>query len=92
MAEMQQMAGPGGEGGQAPSAGEIIANVDTLLGVLADAIVNGPAPDEIKKRMAALQGEFRAIMSSLGGQGGQPQPAGPQPMQGQGGGKPMGMY
>ena len=93
--EMPMQQGGGSQGG-APSAGEIIANVDTLLGVLAEAIVSGPAPDEIKQRMAALQEEFRAIMTDLsaaskgGGGGSRPQGGGAQPMRDQG--MPMGSY
>lgn len=103
MAEMdpnQMQGGAGSEGGGTPSAGEIIANVDTLLGVLAEAIMTGPANDEIKQRMAALQEEFRSIITAVsqqsqqggGGQGGGQRSGGmsPQPVRGQG--TPSGMY
>lgn len=103
MAEMEMENGQMKNEGEAPSAGEIIANVDTLLGVLADAIMSGPAPEELKKRMAGLQNEFRAIMTSLsqsqggGAQQGAPQgpqrggqQANPQPVRSQG--TPVGMY
>jgi hypothetical protein len=105
MAEMdpnQMQGGAGGEGGGTPSAGEIIANVDTLLSVLSEAIMTGPAPDEIKQRMAALQEEFRSIITAVSQQsqqGGGGAAAGggqrsggmnPQPVRGQG--TPSGMY
>jgi len=97
MTEMDPNQMQAGAGGQAPSAGEIIANVDTLLGVLAEAIVSGPAPDEIKQRISALQEEFRAIITAVsqsqqgGGAGGQRSGGmNPQPVRGQG--TPSGMY
>lgn len=83
------------EQGGGPSAGELLANLDNLLGVFAKMVASGPVPDQIKQAAANLQGQFRAIVEAAtkGAQGGQGQAqARPQPVPERSQGTPMGQY
>jgi hypothetical protein len=96
MDEMMEREGEG-QGGGGPSAGELLANLDNLLGVFGKMIASGPVPDQIKQAAMNLQQQFRAIVEAAtkgaqGGQGGQQQGGQPQPMRDQAQGTPMGQY
>lgn len=71
MAEMMGQAAPaaeaGGEGGGGTA--QIINDVGNGLAVVADAVLQSQAPDEIKQRIGMLVQEYGQIMQELMGGG-----------------------
>jgi len=83
MAEMMEGAAPQEGGG---GTAQVINDVGNGLAVVADAVIQSQAPDQIKQRIGALVQEYAAIMQELTG-GGAPQGGGA--VQVDQGGQPM---